>query len=376
MHTSGLLLMDKGWIATMIKNNVDHDLPKYPGMKALAFLLLLIASLTLSGLACSLFSGSGDSTPSEESTHLVEMTVIPTTVQGEASAIPTRTSGPLSGIAFVAQARNIPGAGEDIFMIEPDGSNPRNLTQSRGDDREPAWSPDGTKLAFTSNRDGNWEIYVMNADGSGQTRLTDHPEHDGEPSWSPDGGSLVFSSNREGGYDLYIFTLKDNELVRLTDHPAQENYPDWSPDGSRIVFSSFGGERDAGIYTIDVDQSNITYLTWGPLHYPTWSPDGNKIAFDGEPSDSKFEIYVMNSDGSDMVRLTEHPMGAGAYNKKPSWSPDGTQIVFHSSGRDLTEPVNDLFIINADGSVETQITNSKSTDLYYGASMPDWSPVH
>jgi Tol biopolymer transport system component len=352
-------------------------------MKRFALLILILLLLFIPGVACSLLGNSTEKTPTEESTMLAETpavtlgeaTAVPTTAERQESTPSSLLNDPVSGIAFVAKAGNIPGAEEDIFLIDPDGSNIRNLTQSRGDDREPAWSPDGMKIAFTSNRDGNWEIYIMNSDGSGQTRLTDHPEHDGEPAWSSDGKSLIFGSNREGGYDLYILTLSNSELFRLTDHPAAEHYPNWSPDGNKIVFSSFGGDREAGIYTIDMDGSNITFLAWGPLHYPTWSPDGNKIAFDGEPHASKFEIYVMNSDGSDVVQLTEHPLGPGAYNKKPSWSPDGTQIVFHSSGRDPAELINELWIINADGSEEHQITDSNSTDLYYGAFQASWSPV-
>jgi len=347
-------------------------------------LALVIILVFIPGLACAFLTGSEESTPTDENEQSAETpaetpmsgaTLMPTMVEEEESPEPTKISGPVSGIAFVGRDRNLPGSGEEIFLINPDGSNPRNLTQNRGDDRHPAWSPNGTKLAFISERDENWEIYIMNADGTGQIRLTEDPEHDDSPSWSPDGQSLVFSSDRAGGSDLYILHLSDRELIRLTDHPAQEQYPDWSPDGSKILFSSFGGDRDAGIYTINVDGSNLNFLAAGPLHYPTWSPDGEKIAFDGEPHGCKFDIYIMNSDGSDMVQITDHPKGCGGYNKKPSWSPDGTQIVFHSSDRVPNEQRNELFIINTDGSGERQLTDSNSTSVYYGGFYPDWSPV-
>ena len=177
--------------------------------------------------------------------------------------------------------------------MNADGSNVTRLTNHPESDRSPAWSPDGRRIAFTSDRDGNDDIYVMNADGSNVTRLTNHPAE---------------------GREVYVMYADGS--IRLT--TAVGLSPAWSPDGRRIAFHS---NRDAKweIYVMDADGSNVTRLTNHPAEgrFPAWSPDERRIAFQFF-RDGNFEIYVMNADGSNMTRLTNHP-GEDLW---PAWTAD------------------------------------------------------
>ena len=108
------------------------------------------------------------------------------------------------------------------------------------------------QIAFSSERDGNFEIYVMDADGKNEQRLTDNLSHEWSPSWSPDGERIVFNSRRDGNRDIYVMDADGKNQRRLTRNPAHDLYPSWSPDGKRIVFVS---DRDGNyeIYVINAD---------------------------------------------------------------------------------------------------------------------------
>lgn len=255
-----------------------------------------------------------------------------------------------------------------------DGSGITAISNSEGDDRDPAWSPDGTKIAFTSERDGNNEIYIMNADGTEQLRVTNSPEDEHFPAWSPDGARIVFSRLMpDNANDLFVVDLATSVETRLTETlKITESYPDWSPNGKKILYSSFGGEQ-SGIYVMKADGSDPRLLLPGPLHYAAWSPDGEYIALDGEPGGNKFEVYIIKADGTGLRQVTQHPGGSGEYNKAPAWSPDGKQLVYFSTNRGAA-PGSDIFIINIDGSGETQLTFGKN-DLHNGGFYPDWSPM-
>jgi dipeptidyl aminopeptidase/acylaminoacyl peptidase len=113
-----------------------------------------------------------------------------------------------------------------------DGASQTNLTNNTAEDNFPNWSPDGSRIAFSSLRDGNSEIYVMNSDGNGQTRLTFSAGDDGAPAWSPDGLQIAFASNRDGNFEVYVMSADGTGQTNVTQNPAFDTLPDWGPKGA------------------------------------------------------------------------------------------------------------------------------------------------
>lgn len=253
-----------------------------------------------------------------------------------------------------------------IYTMEADGSHQIRLTSNSDFDDHPAWSPDGSKIAFASTRDGDEDIYVMDADGSNPVRLTDNPEADFQPTWSPDGTKIAFVSTHNGGYEIYVMDSNGSNPVNLTRSPTiTDGDPAWSPDGRKIAFISEYpvGTGGFAIHVMDADGSNKVRLTNKYDLHPTWSPDGTKIAFSRTPEG---DVYAMDADGSNQINLTNNPAGN---NQHPVWSPDGTKIAFISNrdgpGGDFDGF--EIYVMDADGSNQIRLTNNREGDFY-----PSW----
>jgi Tol biopolymer transport system component len=239
-----------------------------------------------------------------------------------------------------------------IYIMNDDGSNWKRLTNNMAGDWWPELSPDGSKIVFYSNRDGNSEIYVMDTTGDNQQRLTNNKAFDGYPKWLPD-GRISFVSDRAGSYAIYIMNADGSNQTRLANDPYFEGVHTWSPDGTKVAFNS---DRDGNpeIYVMNADGSHITRLTTNPAQdiFPAWSPDNIKIAFQSDRN-GNFEIYAMNVDGSNQTRLTNNP----GNDKYAAWSPDSSKIAFDSD-RDCKNDVDEVYIMNSDGSSQTRITSN------------------
>jgi len=148
----------------------------------------------------------------------------------------------------------------EIYKMNSDGGGQTRLTTNAASDTEADWSPDGTKIAFTSLRDGNEEIYVMNSNGSGQTNLSNNAAFDFGPSWSPNGTKIAFSSQRDGNNEIYVMNSDGSGQTNLSNNAASDNAASWSPEGTKIAFSS---QRDGNdeIYVINSDEKRQTRIT-------------------------------------------------------------------------------------------------------------------
>ncbi|MBW8010130.1 MAG: hypothetical protein FVQ83_02655 [Chloroflexi bacterium] len=225
-----------------------------------------------------------------------------------------------------------------IYSMRVDGSDHRLLFSTLNVPRNPVFSPDGSKIAFSvfDLTEGNQDIYIMGSDGSNPINITNHPSSNYSPAWSPDGTKIAFTSIRDGNKEIYIMNTDGSGQVNVSRHPQNDSQPSWSPDGKYLVFTS---RRDD-----PVDPP----LAAGPI----FAEQGYSV---------NLEIYIMSVDGSGQENISNHPSN----DSQPVWSPNGRMIAFVSY-RDGNQ---EIYIMDIDGSNQINITNSQFDDF-----SPAWRP--
>ena len=269
-----------------------------------------------------------------------------------------------------------------------DGGTATRLTVSNFSS-DPAYSPDGSRIAFRSGGALGYDIFVMNADGSGRRQLTDtgsagsDGSAESEPAWSHDGSKIAFVSNSE----IWVMNADGSDQHPITSNSYDDTEPAWSPDGSKIAFESSRrdlGDTDRNIYVMDANGNNQTNITansppgcssncyQGGDTDPAWSPDGSKIAYVhgyGPPTNPNAggglpNIWTMDPDGGNRTTLSNNP-DVSAIN--PAWSPNGARIAY--VGDDGPDAAN-IHVMNADGTGQGPIDTDTAVD-----DDPDWQPI-
>lgn len=306
---------------------------------------------------------------------VVEMTATPTNTP---IPIATLTGGGGGQIAFASSSSGIP----QIYLINLDSTNLTQLTNLEGGACQPDWSPDGSKIVFISPCRARAEftetlykdarLYVMNADGSNIQPLTLLPGSDFDPAWSPDGSRIAFTSMRDGKKNIYVLTLESGAITRLTTvaGDVQENsQPSWSPSGERIVYmvKRFNAYQvwvmnDTGEGKVQVARSGQSYSDF----LPTWLPDNETILFNQKAAGVTSRPWLMSIGYADIATKEPTRLNLPRPIEDVDVSPDGMWLVFESVDNNGNR---DIYLMTISGENRTRLTTAPAMDF-----DPAWRP--
>lgn len=255
------------------------------------------------------------------------------------------------------------GSTLDVFSIDLDGNNISNLTQASESNELPlAWSPDGAYVIFASDRNGTSQIFLMEPSGAEVLNLSERDAAQSFDDWLEEADQFLLTTGSEIGPSLLITNLDGTTHQAVTDGSYPAGGGNWSPDGQKIAYMAIGPEGSSlDIFVSDMTGGDAVNLTQSASNdsFPRWSPDGSKIAFISD-RDGNSEIYVMDADGSNQTNLTNSP-GQESVQGDYAWSPDGTQILFHTN-RDSNDV--EIYVMDADGSNQVNLSNTLGTDYF------------
>lgn len=240
---------------------------------------------------------------------------------------------------------------EDIWSMNLDRSELTQLTNDPGQDQYPAASPDGKKIAYSADIGGTWQIVVMNWDGTNKQQITFDPNRHGFPSWSFDGKYIFIEIYMDENWEMFVMDSDGKNLKRLTNNPGMDDWhPCAHPFEYKVIYES-GATENEEIWEIDINGKNLRRISKPGMRYrvPKVSIDGKKIAFMGYDSNGTAQVFLMDYNGENVVQLTNIKSGVGL----PSFSPDNKLIAFSGA---------DVYVMNMDGSSQTQLTNFAGDD--------------
>lgn len=248
----------------------------------------------------------------------------------------------------------------EIAIVDYDGQNFRQLTDTNALNISPTWSPGGDYLLFTSFISSNPDLVRMNMDSGKLNWIGERQGLHSAPAWSMERNKIAITYSVNGNPDIYTMDSDGRNWQRLTQSPAIDSAPSWSPTGNQIAFTS-DRSGNPQIYVMDAEGGNVRRLTFEGTYNdsPAWSPRGDRIAFVSR-EEGQFQVYTISVNGEDLQRVTD---GTGN-NENPSWSPNGLKLAFAS---DRTGGWN-IYVINWDGSHLRRVTDSGNNVT------PEWSP--